>query len=168
MKTILILGFSIFLSGCVILPIPNRSLAHPGIQGRVVSSDDQKQVGSARITSLNEERNPIYTDNQGHFFIPPSYQWHGALMLGPLTKPILPAPEVSRSFTHREILITHEDYHPKKEIIFTSRNFISLDKDKSLPDPSMSSKSNTVIQYFAIDPISNQTVQETGTVPSDE
>ena len=73
---------ALLLSGCVIVPVPNRAVEGYGVTGQVIDAKTHLPVKAARIQAVEEEPQPrvASSDAEGDFVLKPRYKWHGGYM----------------------------------------------------------------------------------------
>src|SRR5258708_882046 len=78
------------LSGCIIVPIPNRRAEGTGVDAKVVDSETLAPIPHARVEDDGDPRRVTESDGAGHFLLPCVYQWHAGYLWGVLSYPIWP------------------------------------------------------------------------------
>jgi hypothetical protein len=83
---------ALLLSGCVIVPIPNRSVQGYGVTGRVIDARTHLPVNAARIEAVEDKPDPrvAFSDAEGEFKLKPRYGWHGGYMYAVHQSPVFP------------------------------------------------------------------------------
>ena len=78
------------LSSCIVLPIPHQRVHSYGVKGQVIDAHNAQSVSHATIISPPDEKYLVTTDSTGHFSVKPTYGWHGAYLVGPISLSLLP------------------------------------------------------------------------------
>ena len=110
-KQVIILSGILSLTGCV-LPIPHRRIHTQGCEGKVASSITKLPISGARVASALNDNTLATTDTSGRFRIAPSYGWHGAYMIGPISFSLLPYFDMG--YPAEPIRISATGYHAKE------------------------------------------------------
>lgn len=79
----------LFMAGCVI-PVPHRRMHSVGISATVIDARTDSPIQGAEIHSRDQKQLLTTADSAGRFEIPPSYGWHGAYLVGPISYSLLP------------------------------------------------------------------------------
>lgn len=91
------------LPGCIVLPIPNRSVHAYAVESRVVDAQTLAPIPHARIRDADDPSRAVEADSTGHFRLGCDYRWHAGYLLGTISYPIWPFTEdvtpPTRAFT---------------------------------------------------------------------
>lgn len=99
----------IFASGCLILPVPNRSLDAWGVESSVVDATTGLPIPDAVVRDVHNERVRVRSGSDGRFRLEPIYQWHAGYLFGVLSYPIWPYTGDLR-FQFRSICVSTAGY----------------------------------------------------------
>lgn len=95
-------------TGCLWLPIPNRSTEEYGVKARVVDADTGLPIYAATICDKYKPSPCTQTDRLGNFQMPPRFQWHAGYCFFAVNTSI---PNVVRPV--RYLTVRAEGYQPQ-------------------------------------------------------
>ena len=107
---------ALLLSGCVIVPLPNRAVQEYGVAGRVIDARTHLPVNAAQIQAVEDQPQPriAFSDAEGEFTLKPRYRWHGGYMYAVHPSPVFPYSDASPSAAIIIITITAPGYRVTK------------------------------------------------------
>lgn len=108
-RTYFVLILPVFASGCLILPVPNRSLDAWGVESSLVDAITGLPIPHAVVRDVHNEHVCVRSGSDGHFRLEPIYQWHAGYLFGVLSYPIWPYTGDLR-FQSRSISVSADGY----------------------------------------------------------
>jgi hypothetical protein len=92
----------LFLSACVIVPIPHKRVHELGIKGQIIDARTRAPVTAAKIEDTLDATQSTYSSMDGSFLLKPVYGWHGGYIVAGVGGSVFPehdGPSPARTIT---------------------------------------------------------------------